>query len=570
MRVKTVALSALLLLACDEPPTEPCEPLEIGFSVVTSGEDDLDILFVIDNSGSMTEEQASLAVALPGLFDALLMGDLDGDGERDVEPVSSLQLGVVTADLGTGGHTVPTCMPSDFGDDGVLRTTGRTDIAGCPATVPSFMGFSPEDDPTSAAFDLACVTQAGTGGCGFEQQLEAMLKALSPSRPSDDSPPDDRPPVFFGDTSGHGDGDNAGFLRANSTLIVVMLTDEEDCSAADPGLFDPLDPDYRDTDLNLRCVRHPEALHSIDRYVDGLLSLREWPGDIVFVPIVGIPPELATRPNGYTDWGALIGPVEMRDPRLVGGVDPAMPTRLVPSCNLPGRGLAFAPIRILETAEQLQRQGARVSVQSICQESFEGIMDSVMRQLRSPVSADCISTALTRGPDGRVDCTMRVTLPPDVACESVPGATPHTGADGVPEAVDGRPVCDVAQRPVDAAARASEAPPAGDGFWLDDYVGPFVCEGPPFRLALPPLPARSRVRLRCPVTTLADSIEGDPCDPTDDTSCLFIPGRDLACDPVTERCAETCSYDYDCARFFDASCAIEEGATVGVCRRNAC
>ena len=33
--------------------------------------------------------------------------------------------------------------------------------------------------------------------------------------------------------------ENAGFLRENSALAIILLTDEDDCSARDPLLFDP-------------------------------------------------------------------------------------------------------------------------------------------------------------------------------------------------------------------------------------------------------------------------------------------------------------------------------------------
>jgi hypothetical protein len=62
---------------------------------------------------------------------------------------------------------------------------------------------------------FSCVTAHGVWGCGFPQPLEAMHQALN------------------------NNPENAGFLRENAYLGVLLITDSDDCSAVDPGLFDP-------------------------------------------------------------------------------------------------------------------------------------------------------------------------------------------------------------------------------------------------------------------------------------------------------------------------------------------
>ncbi|HEV3485648.1 MAG TPA: hypothetical protein VG106_09590, partial [Vicinamibacterales bacterium] len=54
---------------------------------------------------------------------------------------------------------------------------------------------------------------AGTGGCGFEQQLEAVLKALSPASPTAWTAAGYVAPTFFAGSTGHALGANAGFVR---------------------------------------------------------------------------------------------------------------------------------------------------------------------------------------------------------------------------------------------------------------------------------------------------------------------------------------------------------------------
>lgn len=333
--------------------------------------DQLDLLFVIDNSNSMAEEQASLATELPGLLGTLS------------SRFTSIQVGVVTADMGVGGHDVPTCVNRDFGDDGILRTAGRTDIAGCSATYPRFLVWQAGGGQPIDAFasDVGCVARAGVGGCGFEQQLEAPLKALTPTAPrvwtstqfhvvGTPGAPDglDRP--FFRMTSPHGNVANDGFVRDDSMLAVVLVTDEEDCSASDPNVFDPASTTYGSADLNLRCFAYPQALHPVSRYVRGLLQLRRHPSRLAYFVLAGLPPDLAPSPGAQIAWNRLISPdPAVRDARMNERVDPTQPNRLTPSCSTEN-GVAFPPIRILQTAQQLESAGARVGIGSICQDSY--------------------------------------------------------------------------------------------------------------------------------------------------------------------------------------------------------
>ena len=52
-------------------------------------------------------------------------------------------------------------------------------------------------------------------------------------------------------------------------VMIVVFTDEEDCSTRDPELFTPSSATYGATDLNLRCFAHADAaMHPISRFVD--------------------------------------------------------------------------------------------------------------------------------------------------------------------------------------------------------------------------------------------------------------------------------------------------------------
>lgn len=555
----------------------PCTNVTIGQAIQVTNVDKVDLLFMVDNSNSMTEEQASLTAEFPTLVNILASGDFDQDGDdasdgedgdEDFDPVRDLNIGVVTSDMGTGGFTVPTCARSDFGDDGILRTQGRTDIAGCMATYPSFLNFRPDSggNPADFARDVACVATTGTGGCGFEQQLEATLKALSPSVPTTWTADGFAAPTFFRNTFGHADTNNDGFVRNDSVLAVILVSDEEDCSARDPELFNPSSATYGATDLNLRCFAHADAaLHPVSRFVDGLIQLRNRSGLLIFAPIVGIPVDLTPAPGARPNYDALVSEdPAIRDDRMEERVDPSMPSRLQPSCNVPGRGVAFPPVRIVRVAQRLEALGAGVTVQSICQESFRGALVEVIRQIKSALGAACLPRRLNLEADGSVSCDVVAVMPSGQACADLPGATPKMEA-GAPVFEGDRPVCVLEQQVPDNRTLGA-SPPTAAGWYYDTFTteGQTNCETsatvPWQRIAFTAQPpSGAEVRLEC-FQSVQEGGDGDVtigtfCEPT--TGALTSdPGRTcaegsmggtaLGCDVNTRSCGVPCGVDADC------------------------
>jgi hypothetical protein len=322
---------------------------------------------MVDNSGSMTEEQASLAAEIPRLVEALATGDVDGDGIQDFPVVSSLRIGVVSSDMGTGNELTPGCTVD--GDDGVLLSSSSSEDPACAASYPGWLDGELATSPETLANDVSCVARVGTRGCGFEQQLDAMLKALTPAS---------SPLQFASGTTGHGDRANAGFLRPDGVLALVSLTDEDDCSAADPGLFDLDDPRFT-TELNLRCFNHPEAVHPVSRFVEGFLDLKDDPTQLVYATIAGIPADLEGQPLETV----------LADERMQERIDPAFPSRLMPSCDEPGRGMAFPPRRMVQTAQELETAGAKAVTASICNESFSTAVTAILERVAAGVSGSC-------------------------------------------------------------------------------------------------------------------------------------------------------------------------------------
>ena len=333
----------------------------------------LDVLLLLDNSGSMSEEQANLAAALPALVAALVTGDADGDGVQDFPVIDSLQLGSISSDIGTGGFTIPTCNEPNFGDDGIFLQHGVG--AGCDASYPAIQSFE-GGDADAFASSVQCVAMTGTEGCGFEQSLDAMLKAITPSTQVS---PTGVPTRFVNGSQGHGDGTNAGLVREHATLALINLSDEDDCSASDADIFNRDSARYTDPDLNLRCSRYGDtALHPISRYSDGFLALKSDPSQLVYAAIAGIPTDMSGSSHAEV----------LADPRMIEMPDPEQPSQLTPVCTSLA-GQAYPARRIIQVAQQLEAAGAYTVASSICDSNFQSAAAAILAAVAASASGSC-------------------------------------------------------------------------------------------------------------------------------------------------------------------------------------
>jgi len=258
---------------------------------------DLDLLFVIDDSPSMSDKQAALAAAFPRMIDVL--GQIDGG-------LPNLHIGVITSDMGTSASDSASPGPaigqlgnggcSGRGDDGRLQVTaGMTaaflsDVADNGTRAKNYTG-----ELRDVFGQLARV---GAGGCGFEQHLSAMRSALTSSA-------------------------NTGFLRPSANLAVVFLADEDDCSARSSAVFGPdgatLGPltsfrcfahgvtcDQSSTEVGAKTNCVPDAgsslIDDVAPFVDVLLATKPDPRMVMVAAIVGNPDpvnvELRAPPGG--------------------------------------------------------------------------------------------------------------------------------------------------------------------------------------------------------------------------------------------------------------------------------
>lgn len=531
----------------------PCVRGDRGVGIGPFVPSDLDLLLVVESSTTIGAHQAALNAELPRLFEILTRGDLDLDGAPEFAGFDSLHVGVVTTDLGSGPiDGVPTCQPG-LGDGAVMRSRGAGGTSGCFTTYPSnvfeFRGGSGESI-SSFSTEVGCVGAVGTVGCGFEQPLEAALRALSPRVASPSNAIGYEPPRFSDEqgvpdsVAGNADGANAGFLRAGSVLAVLVLTDEDDCSVIDHGLLDAADPRFADAHLDVRCPRFasdPSIEHAIDRYVRGLAGLRVDPSLVVYGAIVAVPPEL----EPIRDVSAALDDARSRQVENDAG------DRRVLSC-ISERGGGHAPVRLLEVAQGLDALGVRVSVSSICGASLAPAIDDFAAAVARTVPFGCLPRALPTRADGLRDCDLYELSARGVDCDETRGRTLEetlTDDDEMPRAL-----CRVRQVRLDEGAA---------GWFYDDGIeADDLCGATPQRLAFSdgeePLPG-TELRLACADFVTDDEVGHDPwcdrdngrvfpcrvgmvCDLADDRCGTGY----LVCDPVHSVCAIPCASDDDC------------------------
>ena len=221
----------------------------------------LDVLFVVDNSVSMADKQSILEASLPRFIKRLVNptcvdaqgkptaqqptsgGAACATGKRELTPVTDMHLGVISTSLGAHGGSV--CAAGQAGDTlddhAQLLPSLRTGVASYNSSgYASFdtAGVTGLADPAAIISSVqGMVSAAGEHGCGYEAPLEAMYRFLV----------DPEPPVNVTlDTASNTTTpgaintallvQRASFLRPDSAVAIVILSDESDCSIRDDGV----------------------------------------------------------------------------------------------------------------------------------------------------------------------------------------------------------------------------------------------------------------------------------------------------------------------------------------------
>jgi hypothetical protein len=234
--------------------------------------DKIDVLLVIDNSRSMADKQEILKLAVPDLVRQLVnpqclledgtpagqqptdpLADCPVDGSaREFDPILNFHLGIVTSSL--GGHGADACnamnIPSENDKARLISRsgTGANDPVVEGWNGNSFLVWDPSaENPTHSpqgetdvdtliANMATMVGGAGEIGCGYEGTLEAWYRFLVEPDPHQDVTIEGSSAVLGG-TDSTLLAQRADFLRPDSLLAIIMLSDENDCSIRDGSSF---------------------------------------------------------------------------------------------------------------------------------------------------------------------------------------------------------------------------------------------------------------------------------------------------------------------------------------------
>jgi hypothetical protein len=384
----------------------------------------VDLLFIIDNSGTMGEEQINLSANFPLLIDRLL--ELEDDEGNLLNP--DVHIMVTTTDL---GH--PNC--TSFQPAGYEPARGAPQTVACSQRLGDFtgLGSNPPSFPEACACPvpitpvdphiefsgpmgsvtnvpgndikgaLSCIGPQGINGCGFESPLEAMLQAT------------------YSMAAWNGE---SGFLRDEAILAIAIITDEADCSVRSPDGYAYFadDTTYWEVDpetgtktqatsavcwnAGVQCTG-PDVngvyseCHSVDngvlqpltRYLNYLQDdlIDNQNKEVIMLGILGVPPVTAHNPNPpyqptaggvmdlvYRDWvdGAYPGG------DILPGDDNAATKQFQfgvgPGCTgengMGGfTGQAIPPVRVKEVCEALNEgDKIRCCIESVCDTDFSG------------------------------------------------------------------------------------------------------------------------------------------------------------------------------------------------------
>jgi hypothetical protein len=236
--MRTLILSGLLV-ACTTDHTPdmpgPHQPGTMTYSYLDGAAPKVDVLFVIDSSAAMAPYAAQVEQTLQ-LVASTAETRLRG-------PRANLHVGVLTGDMSAGGAM----RHIDLVDGPYMidRVTPSVDL---------------RNYHSEFATTMMSLTSVGTAGAASVQPLEAIRTALDHN------------------------AQNAGFLRDDAALAIVVLAAEDDASPGDPA-------DYRafvqslktDADDAMIAVAAPNGSTRLSAFAAGLIAPLDSQGIVDFV-----------------------------------------------------------------------------------------------------------------------------------------------------------------------------------------------------------------------------------------------------------------------------------------------
>lgn len=349
-------VAATALAGCNATPLTPLgDTLQATTNDLSPeiGSNKVDILWMIDSSGSMRDEQAELALRFADFINALI--DIGADFQIAVvttDIADRNQRGRMQSGLGCVGRGVPIDPALVASCEGVqldrpyLEYSSYTDAQGV-------------IDASRLERDFRCLASVGTCGDPNEAGIETVLRALSPELLSTV---------------------NSGFLRDDAYLAVLFLTDEDDCS------FNGAATAFSDADCYATDRR--DLMIDVDRAYEQLIALKG--GDATRVLLAGI-----IGPDGGRE-------IPTREEVNVNGVPI--------SCNYQrGDGEIQNAKDGRRYRDLIRLAGERGIEESICEADFRNALRKIGQVLRDNLDVNC----LQRQP---ATCVTDRDCNPGVAC----------------------------------------------------------------------------------------------------------------------------------------------------------
>jgi len=225
----------------------------------------VDLLLAVDNSIGMAEKQRLFSQSAPKLVTRLISpycvsatGAVVSQpaspttacpqgSSREFAPLGDLHVGVITSSLGSHGATgmQDQCVGPSYDDHAHLLPFVRPNVASYDSK--GYLNWDPqglssppgESDVQAFTASLqSMIASVGEHGCGLEAQLESVYRFLIDPQPLVSlhvaPPPGLNKAVKVGFDMELLQ-ERADFLRPDSSVVVLLLTDENDCSVQDEG-----------------------------------------------------------------------------------------------------------------------------------------------------------------------------------------------------------------------------------------------------------------------------------------------------------------------------------------------
>jgi len=301
----------------------------------------VDVLLVVDNSGGMGYPQQWLARDISTLVNGL--DKLPGG--------PNYRLGVTTTDMGVGMYSNAGCTAAGDGAELLIPSS-------CPKPQGNVRYVQRIGTSTnvqgSVSQAVSCMVKQGTGGCGFEQALKAMKTALTSA--------------------------NKGFLRSDAALAVVLLTNEDDCSAASNTLFNPNDAALGPY-ASYRCFQHGVLCSGAkpplkQTLLSGCMPGQQWLHDIQseYVNFLN-----SLKPSGWLSLLVIAAPAA--DPVTVLQLSSQYPPTYEVKESCSAGSLDGYPSFRLE--DLVNRFGSLAGFASICDSSYNPGLQSLLLRIQS-------------------------------------------------------------------------------------------------------------------------------------------------------------------------------------------